>query len=156
MTDGIPPACQPIAERCQRDEEYLRAAQDDLYECESTHDPSELDCDAYRRQVTWATRRLAACREELQRCIEGLPPEPISNLRIAGIEVTQAIQYFNFNGKGSGLEPNNIVPLVANNPTILRVYVDRSDSPRYERAIIRPEALSNSYVHRTTHLRHST
>lgn len=48
-----------------------------------------------------------------------------SNIKIAGVEHTQTIQYFNYPaGQGSGYAPDNSVPLVARKPTILRVYAD--------------------------------
>jgi len=45
-------------------------------------------------------------------------------LAIAGVERTQTIQFFLFNGQGSGYAPNNSVPLIAQRATVLRVYVD--------------------------------
>lgn len=56
------------------------------------------------------------------------PSTPNPALRIAGLEYTQAVQYFRFNNQGSGYAPDNSVPLVANKPLILRVYVDRRGS----------------------------
>lgn len=52
-------------------------------------------------------------------------------LSIAGIELTQAIQYFRFNGQGSGFAADNTVPFVANKSLILRVYVDNSSLPQF-------------------------
>ena len=56
-------------------------------------------------------------------------PQPFhwtpSGLNIAGIERTQAIQYFNFNGQGSGYASDNSLALVARKTTILRVYPNR-------------------------------
>jgi hypothetical protein len=52
-----------------------------------------------------------------------LPNAP--NLAIAGIERTQAVQFFNRpTGQGSGYAPPNSIPLIAGKPTMLRVYVD--------------------------------
>jgi hypothetical protein len=59
------------------------------------------------------------------------PPLPNANLHIAGIEVTQGIQFFNFNGRGSGAAPDNSMPLVAKKTTVVRVYVDRRTSPSF-------------------------
>lgn len=70
--------------------------------------------------------------------VEGAGPDPFHfgppwvppwwfSRPIAGIERTQATQYFLFNGKGSGYAPQNTVPLVASRDLILRVYA-RSDS----------------------------
>lgn len=49
-----------------------------------------------------------------------------TNLRIVGIEVTQGIQYFNFNNQGSGAAgaPDNSNFLVQEKTTVFRVYVD--------------------------------
>jgi hypothetical protein len=52
------------------------------------------------------------------------PPPRNPNIRIAGIEVTQGIQFFNFNGQGTGLMPDNSLLLVHEKTTVVRVYVD--------------------------------
>ena len=52
-----------------------------------------------------------------------LTTKPRQLLTVLGIEATQAIQFFNLNGQGSGLAPDNSLPMVANKPMILRVYV---------------------------------
>jgi hypothetical protein len=51
------------------------------------------------------------------------PPHP-PNIAISGVELTQATQFFKFNGNGSGNATDNSVPLVANKDLILRVYVN--------------------------------
>ncbi len=45
-----------------------------------------------------------------------------TTLEIAGIELTQAVQYFDLNGQGTGTGPNNSIPLVARKDLFLRVY----------------------------------
>jgi len=57
---------------------------------------------------------------------ESVPPGPPlnPNLRVAAIECTQATQYFNINGQGTGLAPDNSIPLITNKTTIFRVYPD--------------------------------
>ncbi len=65
------------------------------------------------------------------------PPNPA--LKIAGVEATQAIKYFAFNGQGSGYAADNTVPLVAEKPLTLRVYVDRQGSA--------PERLSGTVIY---------
>ena len=40
-------------------------------------------------------------------------PSPNPNFRAVAVEATQATQFFNFNGQGSGYAPDNSVPLVA-------------------------------------------
>src|SRR5215213_2560610 len=52
------------------------------------------------------------------------PPPPDPGLNVVGIEATQAIQFFNFNGQGSGTGPDNSVSLVAQKATLLRFYID--------------------------------
>lgn len=47
----------------------------------------------------------------------------IGGFSIAGVERTQAIQFFRFNGQGSGAGENNSIPLVARKATVFRVYV---------------------------------
>ena len=55
------------------------------------------------------------------------PPPPNPNLRFAGMEVTQGIQFFNFLTPESTLAgPVSSIPLVPNKPTVIRVYVDRT------------------------------
>ena len=57
---------------------------------------------------------------------DGIPEPPLlnPNLRVVAIEKTQATQFFNFNGQGSGLAPDNSIPLVANKDIVFRVYTD--------------------------------
>jgi hypothetical protein len=54
------------------------------------------------------------------------PPPPNPNLRVAAIECTQAIQYFNFNGQGTGIASDNSIPFIPGKTTIFRVYPDVS------------------------------
>ena len=54
-----------------------------------------------------------------------LPP----GIQIAGVETTQAIQFFNLNKQGSGAGADNSVPLVAGKELVLRVYVERRTGP---------------------------
>lgn len=49
-----------------------------------------------------------------------LPPHQTSRFEVAGVEITQAVQYFR-----SQNGPDNGIPLVAWKPTAIRVYVDR-------------------------------
>jgi hypothetical protein len=55
-------------------------------------------------------------------------PPIFFQLPIAGIERTQATQFFKFNNQGSGFAANNTVPLVAQKELVLRIYV-RANSP---------------------------
>jgi hypothetical protein len=45
------------------------------------------------------------------------------------MEITQATQYFNFNGKGTGFGEDNSIPAIAEKATIIRVYVDVTSVP---------------------------
>jgi hypothetical protein len=57
------------------------------------------------------------------------PPNP--NLVITGAELTQGIQFFNFNGQGTGTAPDNSLALVEGKDTVIRVYVDRGSLPGF-------------------------
>lgn len=50
------------------------------------------------------------------------PIPPI--LMVVGVESTQATQFFDFNGQGSGAAADNSVPLVAHKALVLRVYIN--------------------------------
>jgi hypothetical protein len=117
MPNGIPAQCQEIQDRLEQKRNQRNELADRFAE---TRDPN------VRRALTRCLAEEAKIEEDLQNCVA--TPQA-SNLRIAGIELTQAIQFFNFNGKGSGLAPNNSVGLVANKGLILRVYVDRTALP---------------------------
>lgn len=53
------------------------------------------------------------------------PPPPFSpNIRVVGVERTQATQYFGFNGQGTGFAPDNSIRLLEGRNTVFRVYVD--------------------------------
>jgi hypothetical protein len=62
------------------------------------------------------------------------PPPYNLNIRIAGIEVTQGIQFFNLTGQGIPGVTRNIMYLVDNKTTVLRVYPDCLDvgDPGYD------------------------
>jgi hypothetical protein len=68
------------------------------------------------RQIGEAQRTIASLSDALVRC-----RAPLS---IEGIELTQATQYFAFNGQGSGHAPDNSVPLIALRTLVARVYTD--------------------------------
>jgi hypothetical protein len=44
------------------------------------------------------------------------------DIGVAGVEITQATQYFNYQGQGSGITVDNFVPTVAEKTLVLRVY----------------------------------
>ena len=68
------------------------------------------------RQIGEAQRTIASLSDALVRC-----RAPLS---IEGVELTQATQYFAFNGQGSGHAPDNSVPLIALRTLVARVYTD--------------------------------
>ena len=51
-------------------------------------------------------------------------PSSNPNLRAVAVEATQATQFFNFNGQGTGTAGNNSVPLIPQKTTVFRVYTD--------------------------------
>jgi hypothetical protein len=58
----------------------------------------------------------------LNNCTKFPPASPVSP-RIIDVEKTQAVQYFPFNGQGSGNGAKNSVPLLQGKSTLLRVYI---------------------------------
>ncbi len=52
-----------------------------------------------------------------------------SNLSIAGVEHTQAIQFFRSKLDPGTAEPDNSIDLIAGKPTVMRVYVDTQNDP---------------------------
>jgi hypothetical protein len=113
--NGIPAPCQPFQDEIDALNAQLALLQEDL----QRHKPGALEeIRAKRKEIADATAKLQACLKN--------PPQPCWTL--AGIEWTQAIQYFLINGQGSGFAGNNTVPMVANKDLILRVYVNVAPS----------------------------
>jgi hypothetical protein len=125
MPDGIPLECRLIEERCQSLAREVRTLEANLDWCREHRPPQE--CTRIRSALLAVRADLDDCETRLDRCVSA---GGITNVHIADIEITQAIQFFNFNGRGSGFAADNSVPLVANKPTILRVYVDRTELPQ--------------------------
>ena len=124
--NDVPENCRSIAESCQRLEREVAYLEYEYRRCQDEGRMLTLYCIQVRKDYGSATARLDNCRASLSACIAASR----TNLGIAGIEVTQAIQYFEFNRKGTGgYASRYTVPLVANKLTILRVYVDRSTFP---------------------------
>jgi hypothetical protein len=48
-----------------------------------------------------------------------------TGMRIADAELTQSIQFFNFDNQSSGAGNDNSVPLIANKDLVIRVYIDK-------------------------------
>jgi hypothetical protein len=106
-------ACAQIANRIadlERNIDLLEQILDlepDLSQSQIAHIQEQL----YQDRTT-----LIELRQELVLCR--------SDITIVGVEQTQGIQFFSFNGQGSGYLPDNSVPLIAQRPLILRVYID--------------------------------
>ena len=66
-----------------------------------------------------------------------MPWQPPYNpdLSIVGIEQTQGIQFFNFDGQGSGRRPDNELYLVPTKETVLRVYINVASSLPFESTV---------------------
>jgi hypothetical protein len=107
---------------CEAERNAFRAAERRLFRLEARCDGGHLPSCAAIPQAELAYERALS---DLEACEARQP----SNLAIAGIERTQAIQFFLFNGQGSGFAGNNSVPLVADKALILRVYVNRTSTP---------------------------
>jgi hypothetical protein len=112
-------ACQPIQDKIDGLENEIEALQQEIFEVPPSARPG------IRKLIFQLNHQIRLLEQQLQQCLL----HPPSNLVIAGIELTQAIQYFRFNGQGSGFEPDDTVPLVANKVLILRVYIDRTTVP---------------------------
>ena len=52
----------------------------------------------------------------------------VEAIKIKGLELAQSADYFDFNGQGSGLAPDNSIPMISGKPTIVRVYLDAQSS----------------------------
>ncbi|HET7326307.1 MAG TPA: M66 family metalloprotease [Nocardioidaceae bacterium] len=113
----IPARCTPLQREIRAIESSIDSLQELLYEVSGPQKAGIIAMIAQQRQ------HLEAVREELAACIAGTP----SRLEIAGVEHTQAIQFFPFNSRPAFFPPppDNSVPLVARKSLILRVYVVR-------------------------------
>src|SRR5436190_1851823 len=130
-------------ERIRRRRDSYSARADTLEDSLPELEAEGVRTDAIRARIRRLREQAFAENILYEDCLRH-PPEtqPTFNLKIVGFELTQAIQFFNFNGKGSPFEINpvtlqaqfekqNSVPLIARKPTILRVYVDRTILPQY-------------------------
>jgi hypothetical protein len=108
----VDPACKDLADRLADLEEQVGFLEDLLADPELT--PPQRA--SIRRQLRQMRETIASVRDQLAECR--------ASLSIRGVELTQAIQYFLFNDQGSGLAPNNSVPLIAQRSLALRVYID--------------------------------
>jgi hypothetical protein len=109
-------ACQPIQDQIDELEGEVESLQEALGEVPPTARPGII------REILALRRQIHNLQLQLQQCLL----HPPTNLVIDGVELTQAIQYFAFNGQGSGFASDNTVPLVGNKMLIARVYVDRT------------------------------
>lgn len=71
-----------------------------------------------RGQIREANLQIALIQDRLHDCVS-------FKLTIVGVELTQATQFFDVNGQGSGFAPDNSVPLISQRRLIVRVYVNR-------------------------------
>jgi hypothetical protein len=110
--------CKHYEDRAASLEAQIRSLQEELRRAPPGHKPAMI------QMIVEAKKELDEVTDALSHC-RGSPP---SNLRILGVERTQATQYFNFNGQGSGLADDNSIPAVRHKALILRVYVGRASS----------------------------
>ena len=106
------PFCDDV-ERAIADKQVLL----DWHQQQLSETESAADRALHRRAIRQLRREIAALQPLLNRCVE-------RSLVIAGIERTQATQFFSITGQGSNAGGNNTVPFVQQRPLLLRVYVD--------------------------------
>lgn len=111
----IPPECQSIQDEVDRLQATIRQLQEELQSAPPAEKPIIIEMIRRERE------KQADAERRLSRCIATAG----SYLDIVGVEYTQATQYFDFNGQGSGYAPDNSVPLVARKSLFLRIYVAR-------------------------------
>ena len=130
--------CDPLSKLLSNLNDEVARAEQALQEAED----SGRKPDPIRLQIKTLQQQIGATYRALQNCLANqapdqpppmlapTPPKSFSNLEIVGIEVTQATQFFRLR---QDLLPivENFVPLVANKPTVIRVYVNLSASPSY-------------------------
>ena len=132
--DPMPPECQQIANDIQDDKAERADLQAELKFATSGSQKASLGT-----HIQALTKRIAKNEAALDRCMSE-PVSPVSNLAIAGIESTQAIQFFrppvsaappfgSCPANRLGVQPENDIKLVAGKTTILRVYVDTTADP---------------------------
>jgi hypothetical protein len=119
-TDLGPPSCKEIRQRIAGLQLQVQLLQQQLQTASPGQKPAIID------MIQALHAQIAALEPALETCVE----EPVRNLTIAGIEHTQAIQFFRSQlspcpDRGlSGACPDNGIAMVAGKPVILRVYVD--------------------------------
>jgi hypothetical protein len=80
--------------------------------------PPNVRPDALKAQLQALRAQLGPANQELQGCLRS------QNLRVIGVETTQAIQYFDGLPQGSHYAPSNSVPLISGKLTLLRLYAN--------------------------------
>ena len=104
--------CQSIINRIQTLEDQVTALEE-LLPGATTSQKQDI-----MRRIRDLMQQIGQAQRELDACER-------SPSYIAGIEQTQAIQFWNFpDGQGSGYGPDNSVALFSGKPTMLRVYLD--------------------------------
>jgi hypothetical protein len=111
--------CKDLQDQLDELEQGVEVLEDLLEDPELT--PAQRG--AIRRQIREARDRIVLVRARLEECLT-------AGLRIAGVERTQATQFFFINGQGSDSAPDNSVPLISLRLLVLRVYVDHRTPPR--------------------------
>jgi hypothetical protein len=123
--------CSQLYEAWQGLLDQIQQIQDDIPGLEA----QGIKPDAMFRQMRQLQLEANAIHQAYLRCLQAppAPPKPVTNISIAGIEETQAIQYWNFPaGQGSGYAADNSIPLVSQKPTVLRVYLDvQNRTPKF-------------------------
>ena len=116
--------------RCEDAQAALAALQARIVALEELlAEPGDLDVHQRSQvlaQLHAAQARLPAARAAVAGCID-------SPLRIFGVERTQATQFFNWNGQGSGAAADNSVPLIAHRGLTLLAYVGDTAAHTYPR-----------------------
>ena len=117
----VPPECRSLQDQLDGIDAEIRLLQEELRSAPPPQKPF------YIRMIREKRQERAQVSAQLDRCIA----QSASFLRVAGVEDTQAVQFFDYFGQGSGAEPSNSVPLVARKALIIRVYVavERHSAP---------------------------
>lgn len=113
----IPPECQSIQDEIERIQAAIRHLQDELGSAPPAERPIIIEMIRRERE------KEAEAKRRLSRCIANAG----TYFDVVGVEYTQAIQYFDFNGQGSGHARDDSVPLVSRKPLIIRVHVARQE-----------------------------
>ena len=117
----VPPECRSLQDQIDGIDAEIRLLQEELQSAPPAQKPFFIQRIHEKRQER------AQVSAQLDRCIA----HSASYLRVAGVEDTQAVQFFDYFGQGSGAASSNSVPLVDRKALIIRVYValERHSAP---------------------------